>query len=90
MWVVYPYDLCRDEGIVQCESLVLLVEGTLQQTRAYRLLILGFDGMFCRLPPVLVDAVLEEDDGKKADLLVLGGVKINGLQWEAFRISKRT
>jgi hypothetical protein len=77
--VVDPEDLGGDQGVVEGEGLVLLVERALQQAGAYQLLLLGPDRVPRRVPPVLVDAILEQDDGEEAGLLVVGRVEVDGL-----------
>lgn len=44
------------------------------------MLVLGFDGVLRGVSPVLVDAVLEEDDGEETDLFVLGRVEVDALR----------
>ena len=64
---------------MQTKRLVLLVDGALQEPRPDKLLLGWLDGMLCCLAPVLVDSVLEEDDGEQADRVIQGLVKEDAL-----------
>jgi hypothetical protein len=41
--------------------------------------VFGLDGMLGSMPPVLVDAVFEEDNSEEADMLVLGCLEEDAL-----------
>ena len=63
-----PHNLGDGEGVLQREPLVCFVGACLQQSAPYDSLVVLVHGIRRRLPPVLVDAVFELDDGEVADL----------------------
>jgi hypothetical protein len=84
IWKLEPRNLRNDQGILQGQTLVGLIDAALEQPGAYDGLVLlvhttvvfvrstrgvwrGDEVLVRCLPPVLVDAVLELDDGEVAD-----------------------
>jgi hypothetical protein len=61
-------NLRNDKRILQRQSLIGFIDSGLQQTRSNSRLVFLRHSVGRRLAPVLVDAVLELDDGKIPDL----------------------
>ncbi len=68
VWVVYADDLSDHESIVQRKRAILFVHGTLQQSGADEMTLGGLDGVPDVVPPISIDAILEEDNSEKSDV----------------------
>lgn len=79
-WKLESNDFGDNQRVLQRQPRVGFVDGALEQAHAYGGLVLFCDGIGGRLAPVLVDAVLELDDGEVADLEGQRLVEEDGLE----------
>lgn len=73
-------NLCNDQCILKRQSLVGLIDGAVQQTRANGGFVLFRDSIGGRLAPVLVDAILELNNSEVSDFERQRLVEEDGLE----------